>query len=1183
MSYQRLGPLNNGSGEIRYKVTITMFRDCRGDNADFAKDISVGVYYDNQTKDRLQEFVFDMKGNPQDVKPPGNVDCDFWPRQVCIQKAVYEEFIDLPVSTVGYHIIHKTCCRNTQQNLIDDASGTPFQGQTYYVFIPPLNIENSSPEFRGVPSPFMCSDDTTSFFYIAFDRDGDSLVYKLANPWQGASRSQAEWSAPNFLEDFDNVEYVNGYSWQKPFGQNGFATVDSETGITEFYTPPLPSQSRFVVAVDVSEYRDGVLLSTVRLDLQIIVIDCPPNKRPEISSAGGEQNEFTVMAGEEICFDIDVEDPDGDGMKLVEFGEIFEGLNGYDGPKPTLNPKTGVGKFTSKFCWRPDCDMARDEPYIFTVQVEDDGCPPKFNNAKFSITVLPFIGADSIVGPDTVCAFSDGHLYTALNPGSAQSSFSWQIQGGEIIGSSTDQSVLVKWLDEGTGTLTMVETSINGCVAEPVIYEVSIQEAPPVPVISGDQNVCESETDVPYTANSSPGHTHFWDVSGGSFTTTTSTSIEVDWGMQGAETITLQVENEFGCLSDTAEYKVVIHKPQPQLYGPISVCPNAQNIEYRINNPPANSTFDWQVSGGNIDAPTNGPVLEVDWGNEGNGSVTVVETDQYGCVSEPTVFLVFKEYDLKLVVPNGPQDVCEFESGVVYEVPPSFGSTYNWTISGGSQVFGNTTAYIQVDWGVAGNGFVSVFEEAYDAVNDSVCKSDPVTLDVTIHPNPVADEIGGPDSICQTLTADYMINGYMDSYYLWAIDGDTSGIFGQGSNQISVNWTEAGSFTLSVLEITAQGCTDELVDTTIVVHPKPTASSIAGSDVMCINFNLDGQSYSIDGFQGSQFIWFIENGSITQGQGTNEVTVDWLPDGNNGSISVVERSDKGCDGDSITLSVFIDRAELDLDVVSVGLPDDFVTIDWTYPNEGVIIEGLTLQKKSSVPDSWAAVTTLNSSISSYVERPLDTDASSYSYRLISINQCGQVIRSDEHTTILLTGKETGEFQLQLDWTRYGGWDQGVDYYEVFEKKSGEGYLSIGTVSGNNSGAELSFITEEDGESYERCFRIKAYELNGKQKVSFSNELCFSFDPRVYVPSAFTPNNDNLNDLFRPVIGAVKTYEMNLYNRWGELMYRTNNLEDGWDGTVNNKPVQDGVYVYLIKFGDHNDKIYQLNGTFHLHR
>jgi gliding motility-associated-like protein len=1183
MSYQRLGPLNNGSGDVRYKVTITMFRDCSGNNAEFAQDISVGVYYDNTNKDRLQEYIFEMKGTPQGVKPPGNVDCDFWPRKVCIQRAVYEEFIDLPVSTVGYHIIHKTCCRNTQENLIDDASGTPFQGQTYYAFVPPLNIENSSPEFRGVPSPFMCSNDTTSFFYIAFDRDGDSLVYKLANPWQGASRSQAEWSAPNFLEDFENVEYVNGYSWQKPFGQNGYATVDSETGITEFYTPPLPAQSRFVVAVDVSEYRDGELLSTVRLDLQIIVIDCPPNKRPEISSAGGSENEFTVMAGEEICFDIDVEDPDGDGMKLVEFGEIFEGLNGYDGPEPTLNPKTGVGQFTSRFCWRPDCDMASDEPYIFTVQVEDDGCPPKFNNAKFSITVLPFEGADSISGPDTVCAFSDGHVYQAENPGSDQSTFSWQIQGGEIIGSSTDQIVLVRWLDEGIGTLTLVETSANGCVAEPVNYEVSIQEAPPVPLILGDMNVCEQEAGVPYAANSNQTFNHFWNVEGGTFTVTSSTGIEVDWGTQGDGVITLQVENEFGCLSDTARYEVTIHKPQPQIFGPISVCPNAQDIQYQVNNPNSNSTYTWQMSGGVPDAPSNGPTLLVDWGNEGNGSVEVVETDQYGCVSEPTILLVVKEYNLQLVVPNGPQDVCEFETGVPYQVPASFGSTYNWSIVGGSQVFGNTTAYIQVDWGAAGNGEVTVFEEAYDAVNDSACKSDPVTLDVTIHPNPVADLIEGPDSICQTVQGTYRLNGFPGSYYLWSIDGDTSGISGQGSNEVTIEWNSFGTFQLSVLEITDQGCSDESVDTLITVHPKPDADRINGETVACIDFNLNDQVYTINGFPNSTYTWMINNGQITQGQGSNSITVNWQPDINNGNLTVVEESDKGCLGDTIDLSVFIDRARLDLDVVSVGLPDDFVTIDWSYPNEGVILEGLTLQKKSSAPDSWSGIANLNSGQSSFVERPLNTDITSYSYRLIATNLCDQVIRSDEHTTVLLTGRETGEFQVQLDWTRYAGWDEGVDFYEVYEKKSGEGYLPVGVVTGNNSGAELSFITDEDGESYERCFRIKAYELNGKQKVSFSNEICFSFDPRVYVPSAFTPNDDNLNDVFRPVIGAVKTYEMNLYNRWGELIYSTKNIEDGWDGTVNNKPAQDGVYVYLIKFGDHNDKIYQLNGTFHLHR
>jgi gliding motility-associated-like protein len=53
---------------------------------------------------------------------------------------------------------------------------------------------------------------------------------------------------------------------------------------------------------------------------------------------------------------------------------------------------------------------------------------------------------------------------------------------------------------------------------------------------------------------------------------------------------------------------------------------------------------------------------------------------------------------------------------------------------------------------------------------------------------------------------------------------------------------------------------------------------------------------------------------------------------------------------------------------------------------------------------------------------------------------------------------------------------------------------------------------------------------------------------VYIPTAFTPNNDNLNDVFRPMVfGIVVKFEFSLYNRFGELIYQTNEPGKGWDG------------------------------------
>lgn len=72
----------------------------------------------------------------------------------------------------------------------------------------------------------------------------------------------------------------------------------------------------------------------------------------------------------------------------------------------------------------------------------------------------------------------------------------------------------------------------------------------------------------------------------------------------------------------------------------------------------------------------------------------------------------------------------------------------------------------------------------------------------------------------------------------------------------------------------------------------------------------------------------------------------------------------------------------------------------------------------------------------------------------------------------------------------------------------------------------------------------------------------------YVPNSFTPDGNALNNVFKPVItsGIDETsYELLIYDRWGELIYQTNTITEVWDGTFKGKMKQDGTYTWTIKF------------------
>lgn len=76
----------------------------------------------------------------------------------------------------------------------------------------------------------------------------------------------------------------------------------------------------------------------------------------------------------------------------------------------------------------------------------------------------------------------------------------------------------------------------------------------------------------------------------------------------------------------------------------------------------------------------------------------------------------------------------------------------------------------------------------------------------------------------------------------------------------------------------------------------------------------------------------------------------------------------------------------------------------------------------------------------------------------------------------------------------------------------------------------------------------------------------------YLPSAFTPNDDGLNDVFKiPGYINVQSFSMRIFNRWGEILFETTDPNQGWDGTANGIKVMDGTYGYMIEILDFNQK------------
>ena len=68
---------------------------------------------------------------------------------------------------------------------------------------------------------------------------------------------------------------------------------------------------------------------------------------------------------------------------------------------------------------------------------------------------------------------------------------------------------------------------------------------------------------------------------------------------------------------------------------------------------------------------------------------------------------------------------------------------------------------------------------------------------------------------------------------------------------------------------------------------------------------------------------------------------------------------------------------------------------------------------------------------------------------------------------------------------------------------------------------------------------------------------------LHIPNAFTPNNDNLNDTYKIIGIGIRKFNMKIFNRWGEIVFESNDINVGWDGNYKGKKSAQGSYTYLL--------------------
>jgi gliding motility-associated-like protein len=199
------------------------------------------------------------------------------------------------------------------------------------------------------------------------------------------------------------------------------------------------------------------------------------------------------------------------------------------------------------------------------------------------------------------------------------------------------------------------------------------------------------------------------------------------------------------------------------------------------------------------------------------------------------------------------------------------------------------------------------------------------------------------------------------------------------------------------------------------------------------------------------------------------------------------------------------------------------------------------------------------------------------YKILYEDVCKNVSpESLEACPVLLNGTLQEDNSVSLTWTPYSGWRNGVASYTIEKYDMQYQLIESRTVGLITDYIDTDAATDLNNQFYR--YVIIANSVDGGDLKAVSNIILITKNVNLHYPTAFTPNDDDLNDVFTVFGQYVKHFEMNIFNRWGELMFTTNNMDEGWNGKFKGNKMPEGAYTFVAKITDLAGRTFKRSGN-----
>jgi len=819
----------------------------------------------------------------------------------------------------------------------------------------------------------------------------------------------------------------------------------------------------------------------------------------------------------------------------------------------------------------------------YTVTGTDaNGC---VNTATTSITVIT--NPTVTVAPTDICAGSTGTL-TA----NGASTYAWS--GANLSGTS---GTTVTANPPATSTYTIIGT-VGSCTASTT----AVINVNPMPVPAFVSSIECLGTPTAFTNNSTPaGSTYNWSFGDGGTSTTMSPTNTYSAAGSYVATLTVTAPGiPANCIATISGTVTV--KPIPALnpVSNITVCDQVQIAPQAFVSVPAGATVGWANSNTAIGLGANGagniaPFTGTSGGSPTaiSGVVTAIPTLN-GCVGPPINFTLTVSPQPTITL-TSPPITCPGQNvpAPTYTLNPNDPTmTFVWVNNNTAVGLGANGTGIPPSFTAASNATLANISSVVTVTPTlGVCVGPPANYTITIYPTPVINPIADVE-FCPNVNSPAInfsvLPGGGNPSFTWLNSDPNIGLAANGSGSPLPAFTTVNPGTTAVLatisiSASLNGCPALPVPFDITVNPNPIAGFNA-SYLVCVGSPMSFTDMSSvgTGFI-AQWAWNLDGSGSSFSTAQNPQYV--IQPAGTHSVTLTATTDKGC-VNTITQPVYINYIPVATftgggqgcpiltvnnftDGSSVTGPAQVTSWSWNFGN--------TATSNAQVP---GVVTYGNGSA---IQNAV------YSVSLIVSTDSGCVSTAYANPCVTVYPQPMADFTWAPQDPAPDVYNPTIFFSDLSQGATGQnglvwylGDVFLNNLQNNYTTVQNPVHTYESYDPY--IYYVTQWIQNSygcKDSITKPVEILPNWS--FYIPNAFSPNGDGINEGFKGTgIGIdTTTYNLWIFDRWGMMIFYSDDLEQTWDGRIQGKNgdiVMEDVYVWKVKFQDFTGKKHEYKGT-----